>query len=231
MKLNPPSKLNFGSIVAGGLVITAVVVVVAGFSLKSLGGRLLLNNEIIAKKSEAQKQITANLAALDSLKREYEDLGPRRTLIADALPTTPNFPAIVSMTESLSKDSGVKLTNIAPGTDIGAGPVAGTVSTGPIAYEYTATIRGGYDSFKEFLRNVELSVRPLAIRLMTITGESNSLNVELTIKTYYQKDFDLNLQRVPARPQTGDTASTNTTIINPSSANSLNPAAGAGATP
>lgn len=215
MNIAPPSRLNLSSLVAGGVVVTVAVVIISGFALKSLFGKLNQNNQLLSKKRVAQEQVTKNLEALSQLSQQYSALGPKRTLILDALPTTPNFPAIVSMMEELSKNAGVELLSVAPSEIESTGRV-----TGAAQYQFTASISGSYDSFKEFLRNVELSLRPMAITTMKISGNSSLLGVDMTISTYYQAEFDTSLKTEPLiKPNTATSSSSsggNSNNLNPS---------------
>lgn len=218
MRISPP-QMNLSSLVAGGVVATVVVVVIAIFALRGLYGKLTLNNELLSKKRAAQTQLTDNLEALDSLKDQYASLGTKKKLILDALPTSPDFPAIVSMMENLSKNAAVALQSVTPSESESA-----EETTGPIEYEFSATVSGGYESFKSFLKNVELSLRPLAITTMKINGTADLLTVEMTLVTYYQKEFDPSLKTVPLKPSSDSTS----TSIDANSLNSsnLNPAQG-----
>lgn len=129
MQLNPPQKLNFSALVAGGIVVTVVVVLIALASLKGLVGKLSVNNQVLSKKRQAEQQLAKNLTAVSSLSQEYSSLGSKKTLITDALPTDPNFPGIVSMMENLSKNAGVSLVSVTPAE---TGSAAGSIpSNGP----------------------------------------------------------------------------------------------------
>lgn len=207
MRVAPPAKLNLSSLVAAGVVVTVAVVVISGFALKTLAGQLGTNNQLLSKKRAAQKQITQNLENLDKLSTEYSSLGATKTLITDALPTTANFPAIVSMMEELSKNAGVQLLSVAPSETSDEGS-----SSGPTQYQFTASISAGYESFKAFLKNVEISLRPLAITTMKISGDSELLGIDMTIATYFQKDYDLELKKEPLVKAKSTSTSSSTNV-------------------
>lgn len=214
----PTTKLNMSSLVAGGVVVTVAVVITSIFAVKGLVGQLSQNNQVLSKKRVASSTLSDNLEALEKLSQQYDALGDKKKLINDALPTTANFPAIVSMMENLSKNAGVKLLSLAPST---AGAEA--VAKGPTSYEFTANISGGYSSFKEFLRNIEFSLRPMAITGMKISGSTELLGIDMTIGTYFQKEYDTTLKTEPLKKSSASSSSSSS-ATSPSS--KLNPSQG-----
>jgi len=193
-----PQKLNLPTLIGAGLLITIVVGLTALFWGRSLIGHLLTNNKILSKKRQAEQQLSKNIQALSSLSDDYNNLGDNHDRILDALPTTSDFPSIVSMMENLSKNAGVSLLSVTPAdTQSASGTTNVIAKTGPTSYLFNATISGSYDSFKSFLQDVELSSRPLSITTMKINGNSALLSIDLTIKTYYQAPYSLTPKTVP----------------------------------
>lgn len=192
MKINAPEKLNLPTLIAGGSVVTVVVLMISLFVGRGLAAKLSTNNKILTKKRQAEQQLAKNLDAIGQLKTEYASLGPKRDLILDALPTSADFPSIVSTMENISKNAGVSLASVTPSEETSNGAVNGLQE-----YSFNASITGGYNGFKSFLTNVELSLRPMTITTMKINGSSSELNVEMTLKTYFQGPFDMSLRTVP----------------------------------
>lgn len=198
IRLNAPEKLSVATIIASGAVVTFVVVMIALFVGRGLIGQLSQNNQVLTKKRHADGQLADNLKAIAQLQTEYDQLGPKRDLILNALPTSADFPGIVSMMENLSLDAGVTLNSVTPNDTGSASTQAGSAS-GPTEYKFGVSISGGYPSFRNFLKNVELSMRPLTISTMKINGNASELTVDLTLKTYFQGPYDLNLKTVPLK--------------------------------
>ncbi len=196
MAILKTDKLNLPTLIGAGLLLTIIVGLTSLFWGRSLIGHLLTNNKILSKKRAAEQQLSKNIKALSSLSSDYNNLGDNHDKILDALPTTSDFPSIVSMMENLSGDAGVGLLSVTP-AEKGSTSVA--KSSGPTSYSFTATISGGYDSFKSFLHDIELSSRPLSITTMKINGNSALLNIDLTIKTYYQGPYNLTPKTVPLK--------------------------------
>ncbi len=203
MAINKPESkqtLSTNNTIAVSAIATLVVMLVTAFLVKSLVGRILFNNKVIAKKQAASTQLALNVKAVEQLVEKYNQLENRVQLVNDALPTKPDFPTLVAMTESIAGASGVKLKavntalNTTAPTAAAAAPVAVAIS-GPVPFVYSAVVSGNYDSMMKFLANLELSSRPIRVLSIVHTGATADQTVDVKLQTYYQPAADISLKK------------------------------------
>ncbi len=173
------------------VIIMLVVLLVVGRSfIKQIGH----NGAVISKKQKAQTQLGTNLANLPGLADAYQNLGSTTSLVADALPTKADFPAIVATMEAISGASGVGLTSVNPAATLGSATSSTTVSpTGsadtstasPQPYGLSIAIKGNYASVVKFLGNLQLSARPIVINGIQLAGTTNAVTGTVTATTYF----------------------------------------------
>ncbi|MBW3538210.1 type 4a pilus biogenesis protein PilO [Candidatus Parcubacteria bacterium] len=183
--------------------VTVVLSVVIGRSLVS---GILLNNKVIAKKVTADNQLKDNLAAVEQLRQEYDQLGGRRRLILESLPVKRDVPGLASTLELIAGTSGLKLKSITPveaaadtapappaadGNAAAPAPAASTGEDQPTPYQVALSVEGNYTSLVNFLRNLELSARPVRVTALTATGNSASMSADLQLSSYWQAEADL----------------------------------------
>jgi Tfp pilus assembly protein PilO len=205
-KVKVEASTNVVIAVAG--VITLVVIIFSLLAGKSLVAKLRSNNNIITQKKRVDSDLSHNLAALTALSNEYNRLGSVKQLVANALPEKADFPALSSSIELMASDAGVKLSSIGTTTTAAVG------NSAPSPLDFTVTLAASYDTLKQFLRNFEMSLRPMIINSITINGTSSQLTADLRITTYAQGPVDIT-------PKTADLASAAATTIT-----SQNPSAG-----
>lgn len=183
-----------------------VVVLICVFLANGLIGKVGFNTRLMAKKQIAADQLKANVSAVKTLEESYNQLGNKTQLITDALPTKPDFPGIVAMSEVIAGTSGVKL-KIVTAPTIASGPAPVLTSVGPVAatpkvaasvnvvsvplpFAYIVTVEGNYDNVLKFLANLELSARPLKLLSVKQSGTAADQTAEIQLQTYYQGAFD-----------------------------------------
>lgn len=199
----PESKavLSTNNLVAILAICSLAAVLVSVFITKSLVGKIVHNGKVLDKKTAASKQLAANVEAVNALADKYNDLGGRVTLVMDALPTKPDFPAIVAMTEAMAGFSGVRLksVNTALETPTVAANTAQTVVTPsgistPLPFSYTVSVAGNYDNIIKFLSSLEISSRPVQVLSIAQSGTTTDQSVDIRVQTYYQAVADTSLK-------------------------------------
>ncbi len=181
------------------VVILAIVVSFVAVVALVLGGRGLINqitlkNRIIGKKIIAQQQLDKNIKAVKKLASQYDDLGQVKVTLADALPSTSDFPSLSGLMENIAKVSGISLKSVSS-TVSSAAPVSGVATsvsdTGLKVFNFNIEVSGSYGSLLVLFKNLELSARPMRITLVGVDGNSQGLDVKLAITTYFQAPASL----------------------------------------
>jgi Tfp pilus assembly protein PilO len=188
--------------IIGAVVGTVVIVMVCLIAANSLVRSLVLNTKVINGQNKAKQELTTKLDNAPKLISAYNQLGPERSVIEDALPTDADFPELVTIAESMAASSGVDLKSVAPAAAASVSatstaptttPAAttGTTSTAssavtPSQYQFTLSVTGGYSQIVSFLGAIESSARPMQVSSTQLSGTGGLLTANLDINTYYQ---------------------------------------------
>lgn len=186
----------------------AIASVLVSFSivfLNILWGTARYNSKVHTAQEEVRDTLKANLEAVGDLENSYRNLEIGSDLIKqqptdkknsevvlDALPSKFDYPALVSSINNLAKRSGVKLKSF-QGTDTGEDALQFSTTPAPVEIPLNIQVEGSYDRVKQFLRATELSIRPIHVTSLDISGSDNLLRVSAGINVYYQPAFDLSL--------------------------------------
>lgn len=184
------NSLSTSNLIAVSILISILSIVLAVIIGRMLVSNLMLNARVIGKKSTASKQINTNYDNLKGLQSDYNGLGALRETASNALPTRPELPLLWAMMENIGNSSGVSTSSVTSvvTSDVDA-PAGGPVQQLPI----TVSVQGSYEAIQTYLKNIELSTRPLRVVNVTLSGTSNSVQANLLITTYYQGPADLNV--------------------------------------
>ncbi len=182
-------------------VITVLVVVVCGFIAKSLIGSIITDSQLIIKQNTANNDLSTKLQNIPQLINNYNSLSNKQQLIADALPSNPDFPQLVSIAQAMSLDSGVTLKSVAPTANSGTGSTTATPtpgsSVGAQPYQFNVQVEGTYGQVVQFFKDIELSARPIKVLSTQLTGDGTALQADISLQTYYEGPATINDQTEP----------------------------------
>jgi Tfp pilus assembly protein PilO len=182
---------NYVAIVA---VITVLIVLLCGFFAKALIGSIIINGKLILDTNQAKNDLDTKLKNIPILIDNYNSLGSKQQLIADALPSTADFPGLVSIAQAMSSDSGVTLKSISPDASGAAAAAPATASptaaapssSQPTPYQFDVEIVGTYSQVVQYFQDVELSARPMKVISTQLSGDGTALQVSSVLQTYYE---------------------------------------------
>lgn len=206
------------------LAVTAatVVTVFCLMSSKALLSQAAYQRKVINETNITTKQLETNINNADKLVNHYEDvfigksvsnmIGGRNTdspdakppdgtnarIVLDALPTSYDFPALVTSLSAIIKDANLSSPNIT-GTD-----QSSEISSSPSAAPQPVTITvnvggtGNYESVNKFIQDLERSIRPFDISSLNLSGGENNLQINVIINTYFQpaKSMDIGKKEI-----------------------------------
>ena len=206
-------KANSTVVIA--VAIAAFVIVFTGFASNALLTQRNYQSRVIEEKEIARDQLQENIQAAEDLQRSYQAFvstpqniiggtsdsdGPRggdnARIVLDALPSSYDFPALVTSIEGLlaREDVGV---NAISGTDeeLSQRDISGD---SPIEMPFSISVTGNYDSIQSLIDALERSIRPFNIRSYEVAGTDDSLRLELQADTYFQpeKQFEVESRMV-----------------------------------
>lgn len=177
------NSLSTSNLIALAILVGILSVVLAVIIGRVLLGTMTLNSRVISKKSQANKQISANYDNLKSLQSEYNSLGALRETATTALPTKPNLPQLWATLENIGNTSGVTTNSVsASAVSDAEAPAGGAVQQLTIS----VSVQGSYAAVQSYLQNLELSTRPMRVTSVSLSGTNNAVQASLTVVTYYQ---------------------------------------------
>jgi hypothetical protein len=124
--------------------------------------------------------------------------GTNPKIVLDSLPSVYDYPALSSSIEKLLVDNGYQIERIGGSEDAtlsatnpNSSPDSVTVTTGLVSSElieipYPITIASSVDGTQRLLDVFERSIRPFYIETISFSGNDQSLNAKISMKTFFQ---------------------------------------------
>ncbi len=198
------------STILGVVVGATVVTVFCLTSAKVLFNQAMYQQRVINARNASVKQLNDDISAAGTLATQYNGVflgsdgeniiggnstpsdsavppdGDNGKIVLDALPTTYDFPALLTSLSKLLATDGVGTQSIG-GTDqattIDSSP---TYSPKPQPINLTVSGASTYDQSKKLLTDLERSIRPFDVTHLTLTGNESNLVMSMDLTTYYQ---------------------------------------------
>ena len=200
--------------VAGASILLVTVAVVMVYVFK----QLQFNETVIKHETSAVKMLKENASSYNELKKNIDNLAANNALasvrssqsadnlqsITDALAATSDASTFAaSLQNIIAPRSGVSLesVNIPSAEDLDQSGPSDTMSVKPTELEYQVDALGSYQSITAFLDNLELTIRPVSVSMIQLTGTDNMLRARISLVTYYQpiKDFNITQKEISQR--------------------------------
>ena len=206
-------KANANVVVA--VSISVFILMFSLFALKALISESLYHGRVIKEKKVALSVLEKNASAVKDLEKVYiaftsEEVnvingnangsGPRdgsnSKLVLDALPAEYDFPALSTSLEKILTDGGYSITSLGgqetiAGSDTGEEPTVNV--TTPLEIPYPINVRASAAPPKLLLQTLQRSIRPFYVDSLSFQGSSDSLDVNLTLRTFYQPSIGLQI--------------------------------------
>ena len=213
IKRNLINKANTRTVMVVG--ISAFLVVFSLVTSKALVDRISYQNRVINAKKTTLQQVKADVAATDKLVkayREFDDtplnvIGGLRTgtgskdgsnskIVLDALPSKYDFPALATSLEKMISKYGLMIQGI-QGTDdeVTQQANAGSTNPSPVQIPVQVTVSGNYTQIKDFINEVQTSIRPFQIQTIDVSGGESNMTLSFTANTYYQPEKLFNISK------------------------------------
>lgn len=170
-----------------------------------LYSQFMFNNKVLSAKDKAARTLAEDKDNVEKLKENFGplDAGTNKNVnsakVLSALPSELDTSAFgTSLQQIIAPRSGVTLESVAinqnqAGVDI-------QVSSEPTPQEIavSVTVSGQYDQIGEFVKDLELTIRPIKVRTISVTGSDSNTRAALEIITYYQpaKKVELRKQEI-----------------------------------
>ncbi|MBX4190794.1 hypothetical protein KW794_01775 [Candidatus Saccharibacteria bacterium] len=194
------------------LMVVAIATIISVFCLTSakvLLNQALYQRRVINARNASAKQLDADVNDAKTLSDQYKVFlgsdseniiggnsnagdnaappdGDNGKIVLDALPTTYDFPALLTSLSNLLASDGVGAQTI------GGSDQATTINSAPAYHPQTAnidlTISGAstYNGAQRLLTDLERSIRPFDVTHLAFGGDESNLTISLNLTTYYQ---------------------------------------------
>lgn len=199
--------------------IATFITVFALVASKSLISQGRYQSKVISQKEKALNQLKTNIGSVETLNNSYQEFankpenilggdpkgtgdrdGDNPRVILDALPSKYDFPALATSIEKMLKDNNFAVSNFT-GIDDEI-TQAGNLSESnpqPIEIPFTFEASVSPNSGKSLVSLLERSIRPIQVQKLSITGQNNELSVDVTAKTYFQPEKNLDVRKEAVR--------------------------------
>lgn len=185
-------------------VVLAVAVVLAQVMIK----QFIFNVSIIDVQRKTNATLVKNAEAYDPLRTEVSKLVANQRLsdlrtnkgengdnalqvVIDAMPTTDDRLAVAaSLQQAVLNRSGVRIEqlSIVDGSTVAVaedGSVAEAEAEGIKEVAFTFKAIGSYDQIKKMFEDMQLSIRPISVTEVKLSGASGGMTAEVQAKTFY----------------------------------------------
>lgn len=197
--------------------IAGVVVAVALVLAQFLVAQFLFNGKIINAQRQTNETLVKNVEQYSPLRTEVSKLIANQRLtslrvsqddnalqvVIDAMPTTGDTLGLAaSLQQVIFNRSGIKMEQLSFGEGV-SDPLAASKSSekeGLNEILFTAKFVGTYDQLKKLFEDMQLSIRPISITSLKMSGESGNMTAEIQAKTYYAKPPTTDLKKEPIKP-------------------------------
>lgn len=192
-------------------VVVAVATVISVFSLvsaKTLLSQINHQRHVVSARSAAVEQLEKNIKTAKTLDSFFEVFnnsnpniiggiannnssgpsdGDNARITLDALPSIYDYPALLTSLEKIMKNG--QLANISvDGTDQSdTMDNKASAEPKPVPIEVTIKGTGSYGAIQNVIKDLERSIRPFDITLLTLTGDESKLEMTAKAVTYYQQ--------------------------------------------
>lgn len=187
----------------------AIISVFCLASTKVLLSQATYKRHIIGARRDAVKALNDDLAKSDALKAQYQIFegtnpkniiggrnitdqaaippdGNNSRIVLDALPSSYDFPALISSLSKIMNNNGIGNPSIG-GTDQ-SDTVNSTSSPIPSPVPITLSVSGSgsYSQIQSVIKDLERSIRPFDLTNLHIQGSESSMTFGANLNTYFQ---------------------------------------------
>ena len=208
------SKANAQMVIA--VSVASFVTVFCLVASKAVWSQTRYQARVTSKSETAHQQLKKDLDAFNSLVHSYQAFdsadtniiggsatgtgnndGDNAKIILDALPAKYDFPALTSSIEKILHAGNFDVTSIS-GTDDQLNQQSNTSSPNPqaIPMPFAFTVNNSnYTAVQQLIATLQLSIRPIQIDSINITGGASDMTLTVNAHTYYQPGKTLNITK------------------------------------
>lgn len=192
--------------------VAAFVSILSIFATKSLLTQRAYQSRVIRRKQIAEKTLTDDLKATDSLVASYKSFvqtptniiggsssgtgdnsGDNAKITLDSLPSKYDFPALASSIEKILTNGAYKIDSINGTDDLLSQANATSATPTPVPMPIEITVEANYSAIQNLVTVFEKSIRPFQAQSMSLSGNNQLMKMNFKQLTYYQPAKSLNV--------------------------------------
>jgi hypothetical protein len=197
------------STILATVVVATILSVFCLTSSKVLLGQALYQRRVINAREASAKQLDTDVKDANTLTGQYnvflgsdsENIiggrsdagnsavppdGDNGQIVLDALPTTYDFPALLTSLSKILSSDGVGAQSIGGSDQAGTVDSTPTYNPQPANIDLTLSGASTYTGAKKLLTDLERSIRPFDVTHLTLGGNESNLVISLNLTTHYQ---------------------------------------------
>lgn len=195
--------------------IASFIVIFCSISSYSEYKNFSYQNKIINADNNAKTTLLTDIGSSNSLIGSYKNFvntstniiggntnsnsqnnGDNAKIILDALPSSYDYPALISSLQNLLVTQGASISSIT-GSDTppGSGNTSLLSSSSPVTMPFGFTVTGNYQTIQNVINAFEHSIRPMQFMTVDISGNQSSLTLTVTAQTFYQPAVGFNITK------------------------------------
>lgn len=187
----------------------AIIAVFCLASTKVLLTQAGYKRQIISARRDAAKALSDDLAKSDALKTQYQIFegtspkniiggrnvtdssatppdGNNSRIVLDALPSSYDFPALISSMAKIMNSNGIASPSIGGSDQSDTVNPPASPNPSPVAIALTVSGSGSYTQIQAVIRDLERSIRPFDLTNLHVQGSESSMTFSANLNTYFQ---------------------------------------------
>lgn len=214
IQLTASKQLQIDRDQSAALIAVAVAVVVSVFCLvsaKQLWSQASYQRHVVNGKHQAVTTLNNDINAAADLTNRYNTIfqnnattvniiggrnvscakavppdGSNDCIVLDALPTTYDFPALISSLTQILNNDGITNPGISGTDQSSTANNTPSSSPAPIPIQLTISGNGAIGQVKSLISDLERSIRPFNVTNLQLRGSDANMSISMNVTTYYQ---------------------------------------------
>ncbi len=182
-------------------------------SINTLIGQMDIQNNVISSQKLAYNNLIVDKKSIKSLISSYSKFvnrpvnviggttqnnngnnGDNAKIILDALPSSYDYPALLSSVQNLLSSTGVTINSIS-GADTPPASGNATASSSPQAMSFSFSVTAPISGIQSVFSSLEHSIRPFQIQNIELSGDQSNLTLQISAQTFYQPPIIFNITK------------------------------------
>lgn len=189
------------------------LIIFFAFTINSLYSKYTYQSKVISLQSKALVNLNKDLAASKGLDKSFISFiqtnpniingnstnpnsvngGDNSKIILDALPSSYDFPELVTSLQNLLNSQSVSINSIS-GIDQSS-TVNVSSGSGVTTIPFQISVTGSYSNIQKLITAMQNTIRPIDILSIDLSGDQSSISATISAQTYFQPGIKFNINK------------------------------------